>query len=550
MKKLLAQALTQRATLTDLEAVPPATIAKLPEPLLLAYSAIMSDLVENGAADADRILDKANGQAEPLREIFIELLEEYQPALVLSHTDPMASGRQFVERVCTRDGHRLLQFWNSVFFRRETTHHEEVSPDGINKWLYEFLEQAKVPGKKGTYLPFQPNRSRVGEVLATIKCIAYLPEKIAPPTWIDGEGFAPAGEIIVCGNGLLHTPTRTLHPHDPRFFTLNALPFDYAPEAKDLSKWNTFTRDLWGDDPQSVETLQEIFGYLLTPDTRQQKIFLIVGPKRSGKGTIARILTGLLGQDNVVAPTLASLGTNFGLAPLIGKRVAIIADARLGGRADQSAVAERLLSISGEDALSIDRKFLSAWTGRLNVRFILLSDELPRISDASGALASRFIVLNLENSFFGKEDFGLTDRLLKELPALLNWSLAGLDRLRARGYFVQPESAAESVQALEDLSSPISSFLRDRCAIENGAEVEPQTLYDAWRSWCEEQGINHPGTIHVFGRDLRAAFPKIRTKRPREGKERTYRYVGLRLLTDEECGPGIPTPHGRVEVPF
>jgi XRE family transcriptional regulator, regulator of sulfur utilization len=46
------------------------------------------------------------------------------------------------------------------------------------------------------------------------------------------------------------------------------------------------------------------------------------------------------------------------LAPLISKRVAIISDARLGARSDQSAITERLLSITGEDAITIDRKYL------------------------------------------------------------------------------------------------------------------------------------------------------------------------------------------------
>jgi hypothetical protein len=52
------------------------------------------------------------------------------------------------------------------------------------------------------------------------------------------------------------------------------------------------------------------------------------------------VLTRLVGIDNTVAPTLAGLGVNFGLAPLIGKRIAIISDARLGGRADQHAIAD------------------------------------------------------------------------------------------------------------------------------------------------------------------------------------------------------------------
>ena len=56
----------------------------------------------------------------------------------------------------------------------------------------------------------------------------------------------------------------------------------------------------------------------------------------------------------------------FGLAPLIGKPLAFITDARLGSRSNQAAITERLLSISGEDAQTIDRKHIDAWTGRLS----------------------------------------------------------------------------------------------------------------------------------------------------------------------------------------
>ena len=73
-----------------------------------------------------------------------------------------------------------------------------------------------------------------------------------------------------------------------------------------------FLDELWGDDEESKSTLQELFGYLLSGDARQQKLFMLVGPKRSGKGTIARVLGGLLGQRNVAGPTLSSLSTNFG----------------------------------------------------------------------------------------------------------------------------------------------------------------------------------------------------------------------------------------------
>ena len=57
---------------------------------------------------------------------------------------------------------------------------------------------------------------------------------------------------------------------------------------------------------------------------------------------------------------------------------------RLGGRTDSQIVVERLLSISGEDALTIDRKNLEPTTVKLPTRLMVFSNELPRLGDSSG----------------------------------------------------------------------------------------------------------------------------------------------------------------------
>ena len=288
-------------------------------------------------------------------------------------------------------------------------------------------------------------------------------------------------------------------------------------------------RSLWGSDAEAVETLQEACGYFLTTDTRQQKIFMLVGPKRSGKGTIARVLVALLGRSNVGGPTLGSLATNFGLAPLITKPLAIISDARLSGRSDQAVIVERLLSISGEDVLTVDRKHREPWTGTLPTRFLLLSNELPRLADASGAMASRFVMLTLKMSFYGREDPRLTEKLRADLPGILRWCLEGLRRLQERGRFIQPASSAEAIRELEDLGSPVGAFIRDRCELEPGLEITCDHLYDAWKTWCEEQGWKRASTRQSFGRDLRATAPGIVTTQRREGSARVRMYEGIAL---------------------
>ena len=193
-------------------------------------------------------------------------------------------------------------------------------------------------------------------------------------------------------------------------------------------------------------------------------------------------------------------------------------------------IAERLLSISGEDGITIDRKFLDPWTGRLTTRFAIMTNELPRIADASGAVASRFIVLTLQRSFYGKEDHGLTERLLGELPGILNWSIAGWHRLRARGHFLQPGSSAEAIRDLEDLGSPIGAFLRECCDVGPGLAVGCDRLFEDWKRWCMAQGRDHPGTVQSFARDLRTAVPGLGAERPRlQDGSRERRYLGVAL---------------------
>jgi putative DNA primase/helicase len=244
-------------------------------------------------------------------------------------------------------------------------------------------------------------------------------------------------------------------------------------------------------------------------------------------------LTALLGKENVAGPTLSSLSQNFGLAPLIGKPLAIISDARLSARSDIGTIVERLLAITGEDGIDIDRKFRTAWSGKLPTRFVVLTNEIPRLSDTSGALASRFIVLSMKMSFYGREDVRLTERLLNELPGILKWSLAGYDRLMARGHFLQPRSAAQAVRTMEDLGSPTNAFLRDCCDIGPAYSVDCQQLFDAWLTWCREQNRDHPGTVQTFGRDLRAAIPGLDITQPRVNGERERRFQGVRIAAHD-----------------
>jgi putative DNA primase/helicase len=440
---------------------------------------------------------------------------------------------------------QILYRHRGGFFLWNGSRYPELNDAEVRTRGYAYLDRCVMPAKDGRTLPVKPHSKMVDGLMDALRSAAALPPTVASPTWLRPDA-RDAQEIVACDNGLLDLSTLGLSPHTPEFFNHNALDFAFDTDAPEPSAWLAFLRQLWPHDDPAIETLQEIFGYSLTADTSQQKAFLLVGPRRSGKGTIGRVLRRLVGPENVVAPTLAGLGTNFGIQPLIGKRVAIISDARLGGRADQAAITERLLSITGEDAITVDRKYREAWTGQLAVRFVILTNELPRLADASGALAGRFIMLVLKQSFYGREDPALTNKLLAELPGILNWAIKGWKRLRGRGYFEQPPSARAAVRELEDLGSPIGAFVRDRCIVGAGYEVTVDDLFAAWDGWCYKQGREHSGDRQSFGRNLRAAVPGLSAAKQRRfaGVLERY-YEGLRLKTSEEMAlPEEEEPSG------
>jgi putative DNA primase/helicase len=455
------------------------------------------------------------------------------PPWQINPAAPYDTARLLLQVGFSRDDWPLLHRHRGGFYLWDGKAYPEFAEAEIRARIYAFLDECVVPVKNDQgqreQAPARPNTRKVNEVADALRAVALLPDTVRAPAWLVVDPADPnAANLLACTNGLLDLSTGKLLPHTPSYFTHTALDYDYDPNASKPKLWLRFLDELWGDDAESIDTLQELFGYCLAPDTSQQKMFMVVGPKRSGKGTIARVLRRLVGVDNAVAPTLASLGANFGLAPLIGKQVAIISDARLGGRADQAAIAERLLSITGEDALTIDRKYREAWTGRLGVRFLVLTNELPRFSDTSGALASRFIVLALIESFYGREDPALTDNLIPELPGILNWAIAGWRRFRRRGYFVQPASANELIDDLEALASPVGAFVREMCIVGPGEREDVDEMFKIWCAWCSNEGRSKPGTKQTFGRDLRAAVPAMKVRQNRREGFRFYDGIGVR----------------------
>lgn len=399
-------------------------------------------------------------------------------------------------------------------------------------WHYESDKRDNVPVM--TSLKEGLLRDVIGQLRQPGRTI--IPDRREVPIWMDGTQRPPARDWVSLNNGLLHLgPGREFVPHTPALFCTSALPFDYDPDAPSPETWIEFLTGTWpGDDGADCALLlAEWFGYCLSRDMSLHKMMWIIGPRRSGKGLISRILEGLLGEDATCNPTLGSLGEKRGAQVLIEARLAVIGDARLGRRNDQSAIVERLLSISGGDKQTIHRVYQTDWTGRLALKFMLLSNELPTLADASGALLGRLLLLPTIHSHFGREDRFLESRIKRELPGILNWALGGLERLNAQGRFTEPVASKEILAGFRAISSPVSAFVADRCEVGVNGSTERGQLYGEYVKWAEDEGLRPYGKSK-FGQALRSAFPAIGDVRVRTYGSRIRQYEGIRLVPTYE----------------
>ncbi|TWT35601.1 hypothetical protein KOR34_04940 [Posidoniimonas corsicana] len=518
------------------------------EQVRLAEQVLAATLQDRGAeVKVCRIPAADDGSKQGLDDIIVargrcvldELLnaaavpEPVDSALLMAPAKEVDGAREAAEIVDAEqiDGVCKLIFWSGQWWhwaggRYVVRRDDEIRAEVVNRL-------------SGRYAGVRT--SHVGDVLEHLKAKTVLSSQVDAPTWLKPtRGDPDPSQCIPARNGIidlakLYGPDGTpraeaiIEP-TPRLLSVAACDYRFDPDAPEPAAWLAFLDSIWGDDPESVSALQEMFGYLLTADTSQQTIFLLVGPTRSGKGTIGRVIHQLVGKANTCGPTLAGLASSFGLASLIGKSVAVVSDARVSKRADSSVILERLLSISGEDTLSVPVKFKEDVNTKLPTRLVILSNELPQFADASSSIAGRFLVLKMSQSFLGKEDRSLDRRLAAEMPGILLWACEGWRRLNERGGFMQPESGQEAIEGLRDLASPIGAFLRDRCEIVPGGLVAADDLFAEWTGWLYDQGYSQPTDRASFGRDLAAAAPTVRrVQRRSEGGKRERYYQGAKL---------------------
>ncbi len=101
---------------------------------------------------------------------------------------------------------------------------------------------------------------------------------------------------------------------------------------------------------------------------------------------------------------------------------------------------------------------------------------------------------------------------------------------------------------LEDLSSPVGAFIRDRCVIGPDCSATRADLYTAYKNWCEDRGYTKHNAA-TFARNVYAAYPQIRRSQPRNPDgSRADIYLGIGLGTGGTSANPLYRPRSQSSV--
>jgi putative DNA primase/helicase len=324
-----------------------------------------------------------------------------------------------------------------------------------------------------------------------------LPERVSQP-------------LLNCLNTMVDLRTGALVPHDPKHMSSVQVQVEYDADAS-APNYEAWLRQALRQDGATeadldalVADIEEVAGTMLDPTKTPSKALFLFGPSRSGKSTFLRLLKAVAGAVNTSAVTLHDLvNDQFARANLYGKMLNVAADLSNKHVEDLST----FKMVTGEDVINGNRKYGQQFAFTNQALIAFSANELPTVSEASRAYAERMKPFEFPNSFAGREDKHLEDKLLAELPGILARWVKAYQRYLARGGYAATDTATR--QQFEAKSDRVVQFFQDMCTVTPAKHGQRLTDTDCskrrdvaikFNEWAERNGGSKMGERAFFQR--------------------------------------------------
>lgn len=332
--------------------------------------------------------------------------------------------------------------------------------------------------------------------------------------------------VISFQNGTLEIDTGKFRDFSETDYCSMCMEYNYDPEAR-CPVWEDFIQTVTNDEPISAENLQFIGGYILFPDCRHQKIFILTGNGGNGKSVYLTLLQKIYSDKSGTHIEPSGLTEEFQRVRLKDSWYNIGTD--INSNFANGEIREWLLKIA--DGTTIQ----ACYKGKTHIDFdsrcklIYACNELPTAEVVKG-LDRRLVFLDFPCKFVDcpdkndplqhEKDINLIPKLIAELPGIFNWCYEGYKTLMTVGYFTDTPYQAEMLRRFETTSNPVSVFCEDYSF--KGTMTRDE-VYGWYKDWCERTG-HKPLARERFMPKFRDEMSKeiLKESRTRNNGNRTY----------------------------
>lgn len=293
----------------------------------------------------------------------------------------------------------------------------------------------------------------------------------------------------------IHTLEET--EHQPGYRFISRLPFKWSDREIGCEVIKEWLLSTCGDRDDWVEVIRAAMNATITERGAEfQRFMELVGVGGSGKGTILRLIQGLLGKENYTVTTLAQLeGNRFETATFFGKKAIFVTDAE-----KFSGEVVTLKATTGADPLRHEKKGVQmtgsfTFTGMVWVA----ANGAIQSTDYTNAMHRRRLSMLFDKCIPPSERRDLMKEFNQYLPGLLYWVLSMpadevADYVRNTAKRV-PSLGAFSVEILLN-TNPLAEWADQHLYHSQGEETKvgsmsndsKECLYASYAQWAIDNG--------------------------------------------------------------
>lgn len=343
---------------------------------------------------------------------------------------------------------------------------------------------------------------------------------LAPSVWsslrADPRSFDADPWLLNVENGTVDLRTGELRPHDPGDLITRLAPVRYEPGRRAVRFERFMEEVLPSRGLRSF--MQRFLGYALTGDVREHKLAFLHGDGRNGKSVLMKVVARLMGDYASTVPEGLLVAQKFEAHPtelttLRGLRLALVSEVGKGRSWNES----RLKRLTGGDDVTARGMGQDFYTFPASHKFVCLSNPRPRVDADDHAVWERLKPVPFAVTFRDPDDRdpdhaewpvadrALEERLMVELPGILNWLVEGCLAWRRDG-LGEPEELREATREYQDEQrelDPLTQFLRTN-VVKVGQRLDE--IANQFNKYVE---VNHSKRGLLSSKELAAKLRKL-----------------------------------------